>query len=327
MYSKLSDVKKKKEELLVLANMIISEEVAKTGAKYFKVKFVGDGEEIYTNIFSNTPIFGDVSKIKTNSLVEFKVKYMGENKAGYDEYNITSIKEIKKKSLIDCVNIEQLKKRFKEILSKEIEDKELKQLAYDLFKHKQVKEIIFNAPLNETNGYSFKSGLLAHIVRLCELIISTTNVVNAWDYNLEDSNIRLNKSLLILGAILSDLGSGIAYTVEEDSVKKTLEGRINEPSHYTNRLLFEILANSKISDEKRLILENVVSSSNYKQGGSGGSINSIKTKEGSVLYNLKKLNSWLGHFEYMDKVAIGDFGKINYNETQRDYFLLDYDEL
>ena len=103
-----------------------------------------------------------------------------------------------------------------------------------------------------------------------------------------------------------------------------MEGRINEPSHYTNRLLFEILGNSEISDEKRLILENVVSSSNYKQGGS---INSIKTKEASVLYSLKKLNSWLGHFEYMGKVAIGDFGKINYNETQRDYFLLDYDEL
>lgn len=324
MYSKLSDVKKKKEELLVLANMIISEEVAKTGAKYFKVKFVGDGEEINTNIFSNTPIFEDISKIKTNSLIELKIKYMGENKAGYDEYDIISIKEIKRKSLIDCVDVEKLKKRFKEILSKEIEDRELKELAYNLFKSEQIKDIIFNAPLNETNGYSFKSGLLAHIVRLCELIISTTTVVNTWDYNLEDSNIRLNKSLLILGAILSDLGSGISYTVEEDTVKKTLEGRINEPSHYTNRLLFEILDNSKISDEKRLILENVVSSSNYKQGGS---INSIKTKEGSVLYNLKKLNSWLGHFEYMGKVAIGDFGKINYNETQRDYFLLDYDEL
>lgn len=323
MYSKLSDVKKQKKELLVLANIIISEEVAKTGIKYFKVKFVGDGEELNTNIFSKTPIYEDISKIKTNSLVEFKVKYMGKNKAGYDEYNITSIKEIKRKSLIDCVDVEKLKDRLKKILSDEIEDEELKQLAYDLFKHEQVKEIIFNAPLNETNGYSFKSGLLAHIVRLCELIISTTNVVNAWDYNLEDSNIRLNKSLLILGAILSDLGSGISYAIEEDSVKKTLEGRINEPSHYTNRLLFEILGNSEISDEKRLILENVVSSSNYKQGGS---INSIKTKEGSVLYNLKKLNSWLGHFEYMDKVAIGDFGKINYNETQRDYFLLDYDE-
>ncbi|NLZ34914.1 MAG: hypothetical protein GX889_08455 [Clostridiales bacterium] len=324
MYSKLSDVKKKKEELLVLANMIISEEVAKTGAKYFKVKFVGDGEEINTNIFNNSPTFEDISKIKTNSLIELKIKYMGENKAGYDEYDIISIKEIKRKSLINCVDVEKLKKRFKEILSKEIEDRELKKLAYNLFKNEQIKDIIFNAPLNETNGYSFKSGLLAHIVRLCELIISTTNVVNAWDYNLEDSNIRLNKSLLILGAILSDLGSGIAYTVEEDSVKKTLEGRINEPSHYTNRLLFKILGNSEISDEKRLILENVVSSSNYKQGGS---INSIKTKEGSVLYNLKKLNSWLGHFEYMGKVAIGDFGKINYNETQRDYFLLDYDEL
>lgn len=324
MYSKLSDVKKKKEELLVLANMIISEEVAKTGAKYFKVKFVGDGEEINTNIFNNSPTFEDISKIKTNSLIELKIKYMGENKAGYDEYDIISIKEIKRKSLINCVDVEKLKKRFKEILSKEIEDRELKELAYNLFKNEQIKDIIFNAPLNETNGYSFKSGLLAHIVRLCELIISTTNVVNAWDYNLEDSNIRLNKSLLILGAILSDLGSGISYTVEEDTVKKTLEGRINEPSHYTNRLLFEILDNSKISDEKRLILENVVSSSNYKQGGS---INSIKTKEGSVLYNLKKLNSWLGHFEYMGKVAIGDFGKINYNETQRDYFLLDYDEL
>lgn len=324
MYSKLSDVKKKKEELLVLANMIISEEVAKTGAKYFKVKFVGDGEEINTNIFSKTSTFEDISKIKTNSLVELKIKYMGENKAGYDEYDIISIKEIKRKSLIDCVDVEKLKKRFKEILSKEIEDRELKELAYNLFKSEQIKDIIFNAPLNETNGYSFKSGLLAHIVRLCELIISTTTVVNTWDYNLEDSNIRLNKSLLILGAILSDLGSGISYTVEEDTVKKTLEGRINEPSHYTNRLLFEILDNSKISDEKRLILENVVSSSNYKQGGS---INSIKTKEGSVLYNLKKLNSWLGHFEYMGKVAIGDFGKINYNETQRDYFLLDYDEL
>lgn len=323
MYSKLSDVKKQKKELLVLANIIISEEVAKTGIKYFKVKFVGDGEELNTNIFSKTPIYEDISKIKTNSLVEFKVKYMGKNKAGYDEYNITSIKEIKRKSLIDCVDVEKLKDRLKKILSDEIEDKELKQLAYDLFKHEQVKEIIFNAPLNETNGYSFKSGLLAHIVRLCELIISTTNVVNAWDYNLEDSNIRLNKSLLILGAILSDLGSGISYAIEEDSVKKTLEGRINEPSHYTNRLLFEILGNSEISDEKRLILENVVSSSNYKQGGS---INSIKTKESSVLYSLKKLNSWLGHFEYMDKVAIGDFGKINYNETQRDYFLLDYDE-
>ena len=323
MYSKLSDVKKRKEELLVLANIIISEEVAKTGIKYFKVKFVGDGEELNTNIFSKTPIYEDISKIKTNSLVEFKVKYMGKNKAGYDEYNITSIKEIKRKSLIDCVDVEKLKDRLKKILSDEIEDEELKQLAYDLFKHEQVKEIIFNAPLNETNGYSFKSGLLAHIVRLCELIISTTNVVNAWDYNLEDSNIRLNKSLLILGAILSDLGSGISYAIEEDSVKKTLEGRINEPSHYTNRLLFEILGNSEISDEKRLILENVVSSSNYKQGGS---INSIKTKEASVLYSLKKLNSWLGHFEYMDKVAIGDFGKINYNETQRDYFLLDYDE-
>lgn len=323
MYTKLSVLKTKKDYEKVLANIIIKEDMTKTKEKFFKITLNDGDKDVIMCIFKkDKTTFEMIEKLNTNSVVEVEMKFMGTNSGGFDEYSIKSMKEVKKISTMDCVDIEKLKKRLKIILSKEITDKSLKELAYKIFEDKTLQEKIFNSPLSEMNGYSFKGGLLAHIVRLSELIIKVSECYNSWDYNNDNINIKINKDLLIVSAILSDIGATTAYEIKDNVIVKTLEGRINEESYYTCKILFGLLEKSDLEYEKKILLENVVTSAK----GYNGSINSMKTKESAVMYNLKKLDVFLSNFEYMTRVSIGDFGKINTQEYQKDYFLLDFNE-
>lgn len=320
MFQKITSLKKLKGVQEVLCNGNVSEEIGKSGKPYLNLILSDDNDNISIKIWNNDGRYESISKIPINSLLEVKVEYTGV-KNGYDQYILHDYKIQTRPSLTDCVEIEGLKDELREIISNEIDNEEIKDLIFDLFKDEKLKELIFSAPLTEKSGYSFKGGLLAHIVRTCRLTLVISDVYDNWKFNKDGFNAKLNKSVLLASAILHDVGVGVTLEIVDDVVRKTYKGNLNESSYYSAKILIDLLKESKILDEKKDYLEHVVTSAKGKLAY--GALNTPRSKEAVVFHEIERIDSVMGNFEFMDRVSFGEFAKLG----EKQYCLIDFNEI
>ena len=130
----------------------------------------------------------------------------------------------------------------------------------------------------------------------------------------------------MLGAsILSDVGVALCYELVDEVPTKTFKGNLNETSYYSAKILLDLLKDSKMTEEKKDCLEHVITSSKGRL--SYGALNTPRTKEANVFHYIERIDTLMGNFEYMDKIALSEFSKLGAGENQKQYCIVDFDEL
>lgn len=317
---KIRDLKSNKGVQTVLTNLSVVEDMTKTKKPYLKLTF-DDGDKAVIMVWDSDPNYEDYKALGENALVEAQLEYVKTNSAGYDEFKLHGYVKKDRPSLIDCVDIESLKNELRTIISN-MGNEDLKSIAFELCKDKALLESLFTAPATEKSAYSFKGGLLAHIVRVCKSAIALSEVYNAWNFNKGGFNEALDTDLLIVCALLHDIGKVYAYEFNGETVQKTFKGELLEDSYISATILREILDKCSLSDEQKILIEHAVTSS--KGTLSFGALNTPRTKEANVFHCLERIDSMMGNFEYMQRVSLGnEFQKLH----EKQYCLVNFEDM
>lgn len=319
---KIKELKTNKGVQTVLANLTVTESMTKsaTPKPYLKMEFE-DGDKAIIMVWDTDPKYGEYKALGDSSLVEAQIEYVKTNSAGYDEFKLHGLTKKDRPSLVDCVEIDLLKNELRNIIVN-MKSEPLKEVAFTVCQDKALLESLFNAPATEKSAYSFKGGLLAHIVRVSKTAIALGEVYNAWNFNKGGFNETLDTDLLIVCALLHDIGKVKAYTINGETVEKTFEGELLEDSYISAKILRDVLDKCKLSEEQKVLIEHAVTSS--KGTLSFGALNTPRTKEANVFHCLERIDSMMGNFEYMQRVSLGnEFQKLH----EKQYCLVDFDDM
>lgn len=305
----------------IKANYFSENKVAKNKSPFLCITFSEDDNSLSLNIWSNDSKYETLKNIEDNSLVEAEIEYKGVSK-GYDQYVLHNIKKIERPSLIDCVDIKKLQDELKNILQHNVPDDEIRAVLYDVCANKELLNKLFLAPASEKSSYSFKGGTLAHIVRTCKLCIAICDIYDNWNLNKGGFNEKLNLSALIFASFMSEIGNVESFELTNNGVQKTFKGKLNESSYYTSKIMNEYLIKSDMPEEKKLMLEHIVTSSKGKLVY--GALNTPRTKEAVVFHQIERMDKLVGGFEYLERISLGgEFGKIG----DKEYCILDIDDI
>lgn len=319
---RIKDLKSNKGVQEILANLTVTEDMTKNGVPrpYLKLEF-DDGSKVKVNVWESNPKYAEYKALGRNALVEAKIEFIKTSVEGYDEYVIHNITKKERASLTDCVEIDKLKNELRNIITN-MKSEPLKNVAFTLCQDKTLLEQLFNAPATEKSAYSFKGGLLAHIVRVSKMGIALGEVYNAWNFNKGGFNETLDADLLIVCALLHDIGKVKSYTINNEMVEKTFEGELLEDSYISAKILKDILDKCELSQEQKVLIEHAVTSS--KGTLSFGALNTPRTKEANVFHCIERIDSMMGNFEYMQRLSVGnEFQKLN----DKQYCLVDFDDM
>lgn len=318
----IKDLKTNAGEHKVLCNLTVEDAITTTKKPYLKMQF-DDGTKAMIMIWDNNPKFKEYSKFEKKKLllVEATLKFIKVNSAGYDEYELKDIVVKTRPSLSDCVEIEDLKQELRDII-KSLKGSNVHELLLKLCEDKELLTKLFNAPVTEKSGYSFKGGLLAHIVRLCKAITALGGVYNEWNYNKGGFNQGLDTEFLIICAIFHDIGAINYYKFDNECVEKTFEGELLEISYISSGIIRDILKSSSLSDEQKIILEHAITSSRGTL--SFGALNTPRTPEANVFHLLERIDTVMANFEFMKRISLGnEFQKLN----DKQYCLVEFNDL
>lgn len=317
---KIKELKVNKGVQEVLCNISVTEAVTKTGKPYLKMEF-DDGEKANIMIWDTDVKYEEYKALGEGLLVEAKLEYIKTNSSGYDEFKLHGYLKKERPSLIDCVEIELLKNELRTIISN-IKNEDLKMVAFTLCKDKALLEALFLAPATEKSAYSFKGGLLAHIVRVSKTAIALSEVYNSWNFNKGGFNEELDTDLLVICALLHDVGKVKSYEFNGEMVQKTFEGELLEDSYISSKILGDLLSECNLTKEQRLLIEHAVTSA--KGTLSFGALNTPRTKEANVFHSLERIDSMMGNFEYMQRVSLGgEFHKLH----EKQYCLVNFEDM
>lgn len=314
---KIKELKNNKGVQTVLTNLSVTESITKTGKPYLKLEF-DDGDKAIIMVWDTDPNYEEYKALGENALVEAQLEYLKTNAQGYEEFKLHGYVKKERPSLVDCVEIDLLKDELRNIISN-MENEDLKNIAFELCKDKDLLEKLFSAPATEKSAYSFKGGLLAHIVRVCKSALALSEVYNAWNFNKGGFNETLDTDLLIVCALFHDLGKIETYKIHGETVEKTFQGELLEDSYVSAKILREVLEKCSLTEEQKILIEHAVTSS--KGTLSFGALNIPRTKEANVFHCLERIDSMMGNFEYMQRVSLGnEFQKLH----EKQYCLVNF---
>ena len=294
---KLVELKQTNGVHTITTNLLVSQK-----NNYLRLEF-SDSSRIVINIFSNDKNYEEFDKLEKDVLllVDVGLEYKGKNTAGYDQYEISSLTTKERPSLIDVVNVEELKTELRNIIM-EIENPELKELLFSFCKDKAFLQKFFEAPCTEKSAYSFRGGILAHTVRLCKLIEKISETFESWNFNKGGFNGRMDEELLKTIAIFHDAGRALCYQIVDEKIEKTMDGELLSSTELSIKLLNKLVDENELSltEEQLILLTHCISAS-------GSNSQCVpRTKEALIFNMIEKMDTIMGNFEYMDKVSIED---------------------
>lgn len=324
MNVRLQDIKNKKigTEIKVKSGIHTEERLSANGKPYVAVMLDDGFEGITINIWDNNKKFEEFRDIDGLQLCEAVVKYKGSNK-GFENYDIVSYKLLERPSIIDCVEVEKLKEELKRFIMNEIKDEDIKNILFNLCADKDLLNSLFITPISDKNGYSFKGGALAHMIRTCQLINAVTSVYDAWDYNKGGFKVSLNSSLMIATAVFQYIGNTKVYKfTKTGTIEKTYEGELNGSAYYGDKILTNIIQNSNMPDAKKeAFIHSITASRGSLQFGA---VTTARTKDAIAFNKISELDMLMGNFEHLDRISLGhNFGKL----SDKQYCLDDFSDL
>ena len=317
----LQEIKTKGKGTL-LASFSAEQSVAKNKKNFLKIKLKTDSDTIYINLFEDNAMYEGLKAIPDNAILELSVIYEGKN-CGYENYSIESYTIKRKEKITKVIDLKEMKAELKKHLEKiKKEDLTLYELIISVYADEDIKPKIYDSPCSESSAYSFRSGYIAHVVRLCELTDAICSVYNNWDFNIDGNNIRLSNSVIKTASLLHDIGKILSLEINEDNtIVKNFEGQLHEDSLLGLEKILEYVRSSKLTKEQKSMFIHIVSSSKEKQ--SYGALETPRNPEAVVFSALEKIDSIMGQFEQMKREALGEF----YQQYQKNYCLLNYSDL
>lgn len=159
----------------------------------------------------------------------------------------------------------ELWKELRTLASTQVRDEPLRKLVLALLDRHA--EPLQRLPLTRDRAYSFRGGLLEHLVSVTRIAL---DLVGRYGAAYPESRPPLNRDLVIAGAILHDLGKVQELSEELPTPSWTVAGRLTGPMVLGRDLLRE--ASREISDlhpELLQLLEHIVLSPLYPADGSG----------------------------------------------------------
>lgn len=292
---------------IIAGNFYKKESFTKNKDPYWCVRICDNmNNSCYARVWNNLPIYNDCTVLENGDYVEAEV-VCTEKKEKSCFVEIVSIKKVDRVEET-FVDIEALKTDLKKIL-KNMKDKELRKLINNVLRRPEVNEAFFLAPATTESGYSFKGGLLAHVVRIIKLIKAFCITFSEWKYNTDGITTRLNEDFLITCAILHDVGKIKTLKFNDKSkIERTEEGWLFDDSYSTLRIVHEELAKSKLSNEKKMLIEHVIGSSRGLL--QHGATFIPRSREAFAFHLIEKLDIQMANFEFLDR-----------NSTDNDVFL------
>ncbi|MDD3245117.1 MAG: HD domain-containing protein [Candidatus ainarchaeum sp.] len=171
-----------------------------------------------------------------------------------DSSNIQKIIDFDLESMIPKTDkdIEELKKRFSELIES-VTDQEYKKILQEAFTEK-IKEKFFISPAAMYLHHGYIGGLLEHTINVCNVCL---------DY-LEKTEKRLDRDLLITGALLHDYGKMYEFMVTSN-IKITNQGQLIGHITIGATEISKIMDSLNISENKKNKIINIILSHHGKK--------------------------------------------------------------
>lgn len=203
------------------------------------------------------------------------------------------------------VDIPDLRSRMNQHLIS-IKNPTYRNLALKICSKEDVKSRLPNVPAGEGGPHSYRGGLLAHIVRLMDIIDQMGVTLSKQLYS-EQQTTPIDIDLLKLCAILHDIGKIDAYDMKEGKPTKTFLGQMFQHSYLSAKRLWALLSEFPIDNpDVQILLEQVVTSSQGRLDF--GALNVGKTKEALLFHKLEALEGEMAHFELVEINQNGEIG-------------------
>ncbi len=233
------------------------------GKPYFKVTFRDACREVSFPIWQDSAWAVDCRQSWAAG-VFYKLR------ATYRETNFGPQLEIKKiRAVIDADAAEgfnplmlQPKSRFDpvemfdelvEIARQKITDKALQRLTCDILKAN--REMLLTLPAARKNHHAYVGGWLEHTLSVTRTCV---HLANKYDDYYPDLQPRLDKSVVVAGAILHDIGKLREYREEPTGAVYTAEGALIGHMLQGRDIVREFAADRKLPEETLLRLEHVI---------------------------------------------------------------------
>lgn len=186
-------------------------------------------------------IAGDIIKLKgkidDRNQINIELIRLANNSDVYDESDLYKVAPIDPNILYD--NIIQ-------IINEEITDIDYKNLCIKLYTTH--KEKLLNWPAAMKKHHAYKGGLLWHTYRMLQIALKLVEVYKS-----------VNKSLLLSGVALHDIGKISELSFNNNAIEYTLSGKML--SHLligTMMINNEIREMKEMNNEKKLLLEHMI---------------------------------------------------------------------
>jgi 3'-5' exoribonuclease len=133
-----------------------------------------------------------------------------------------------------------------------VEDQGIKSLLKQIFLvNSRLKESFLFSPAAIEVHHAYPGGLLVHTVTVTELSLRLYNLYN------EDTDICINKDIIIAGSLLHDIGKIEEYVIKPSGIEKTEQGELIGHIHLGTKIVYEeskvITPKIKESDLNHLI--------------------------------------------------------------------------
>lgn len=268
----------------------------KNGDMYHLVKIKDATGVVMQQVWGNLDITPAVENLKDNDLVEAEVVLTKNGKfRNVFIYNIARInvqevvQESKKQDEYGFEDAPIINEVMAEI------SEPYKQLLHGVFEHPVLRRNLLTSPASMMSGYSYRGGLVDHVLRLTRLVKAIAPIYE---------ELGLNKDILFVGCILHDIGKVFVYKEKNGRLEKTYRGELFEDSYVTLRFLIPIIEESSLSREEKVLLEHVIGAT--KGRPEYGALHLPRAKEAVLLHYLDALDVQMANFEHLQREANGE---------------------
>ncbi len=173
-----------------------------------------------------------------------------------------------------------------------LRDREIRDLLMAIFKDRNLREVLKEAPAGVKVHHAYIGGLLEHSLTVAKM---ADRISGFYD---------LNRDLLVAGALIHDIGKAIEYTIGPSGIEVTTEGELKGHIIAGLEIVREFSKRVRISKEKLLEIEHIIAS--HHGDFEYGSPVLPKTPEALVVHFLENMDAKLARFfEIKDKAEPG----------------------
>ena len=203
--------------------------------------------DIYNKKDINTE---EYEKIVAGNIVKIKGKIDDRNQINVELIRLANSSDVYDDSdlyRVAPVDPNILYNRIIQIINKEITDIEYKTLCINLYTIHKEKLLYWPAAMK--NHHAYKGGLLWHTYRMLQIALKLVEIYKS-----------VNKSLLLSGIVLHDIGKISELSYNNSAIEYTLSGKMLGHLLIGTMMINNEIRKIKMDNEKKLLLEHMIAS-------------------------------------------------------------------